>query len=159
MLMRKPEFCQEMKKRKGVSYKDASFIYDVFCDTLTEVLAEDNDVVLLNVGVLYIKNKPAYSSHNPRTQEKIKVPPRKLLRFREATAIKDFLAGKRDTYNRRGLGGLNAKKRRILFRRRRKRNLTSKSKSFLNKKFLTLISKSMLGYVCILAYCINERNI
>ncbi len=110
MLMRKPEFCQEMKKRKGVSYKDASFIYDVFCDTLTEVLAEDNDVVLLNVGVLYIKNKPAYNSHNPRTQEKIKVPPRKLLRFREATAIKDFLAGKRDTYNRRGLGGLNAKK-------------------------------------------------
>ena len=110
MLMRKPEFCQEMKKRKGVSYKDASFIYTVFCDTLTEVLAEDNDVVLLNVGVLYIKNKPAYSSYNPRTQEKIEVPPRKLLRFREATAIKDFLAGKRDTYNRRGLGGLNAKK-------------------------------------------------
>lgn len=105
--MRKPEFCQEMKKRKKVSYKDASFIYDVFCDTLTEVLAEDNDVVLLNVGVLYIKDKPAYMSHNPRTQEKISIPPRKLLRFREATAIKDFLAGKRETYNRRGLNKLS----------------------------------------------------
>lgn len=107
--MRKPEFCQEMKKRKNVSYKDASFIYEVFCDTLTEVLAEDNDVVLLNVGVLYIKNKPAYMSYNPKTHERISIPPRKLLRFREATGIKDFLAGKRDTYNRRGLNILKDK--------------------------------------------------
>lgn len=102
MLLRKEEFVRAMKKYTGVTLADGKFIYDVFCDTLLEVFAEGNDVSLKNVGTLYIKDKPAHKSFNPRDQVWIDVPPRKLLRFKEATGIRDYLAGKRDSFKRFG---------------------------------------------------------
>lgn len=102
MLLRKEEFVKAMKKYTGVTLRDGRFIYDVFCETLLGVFAEGNDVTLKNVGVLYLKDKPAHKSFNPKTQEWFDVPPRKLLRFREATGIRDYLAGKKDSFRHLG---------------------------------------------------------
>lgn len=98
MLLRKKEFIREMKNRKKVSLADAAFIYDVFCEALTEVIAEGNDVVLRNVGTLFIKDKAPHMSQDPRTSVKKMIPRRKILKFRAAVGIRDYLAGKSDSW-------------------------------------------------------------
>lgn len=65
--------------------------YKIFCQTIRQLLADGESVHLMGVGKLSGKVIPARERINPRTQEKIKVPERKTVKFKMSEEFRDTI--------------------------------------------------------------------
>ena len=89
--MNKGELIKAMAEKAGFSQKDAAVAYDAFIATVTDALKAGDKVQLIGFGSIEVKDVPAKTGINPRTQETVKIPACKKPVMKFGKAYKDLI--------------------------------------------------------------------
>jgi DNA-binding protein HU-beta len=66
---------------------------DTLCNLAYKAIKKDGEFVLPGFGKLVKQKRKARSGFNPKTQQKIKIPAKTVVKFRVAKAAKDAVLG------------------------------------------------------------------
>ncbi len=75
----------------GKTIADCELIIKTYNELIFTSLQAGEEISVPNVGKLVVKARASRQGMNPRTKEKMTIPPRKAVVFRQAKAIKDAL--------------------------------------------------------------------
>lgn len=92
--------------RTGLKRSDVKIAVLEFVDLMREELGAGNRLEFRNFGVFEIKRRRRRSAQNPRTLERVDVPPRRTVKFKVGAGLKEMLAAL-DRAEERGLRGAN----------------------------------------------------
>lgn len=90
--MTKKEFADKMATKAGLTKTDALKAYDAFLNVASEYLTSGEKVTLMGFGTLSVQKKPARMARNPRTGASIKVPAKKVVRFKVGSELNSKVA-------------------------------------------------------------------
>ena len=76
--MVKSELIENLAARADITLAKAEEIVDLFFDSISETLGKGDRVELRGFGAFTVREYKAYEGRNPKTGEKIVVPPKKL---------------------------------------------------------------------------------
>ncbi len=84
--MNKKEFVKAIAKEMDASNQVAEKAYDAFVAAVTNALKDGDKIQLAGFGTFEVKEVPAKTGINPRTQEKVEIPASKkpVLKFGKA---------------------------------------------------------------------------
>jgi DNA-binding protein HU-beta len=92
-MMTKTQVTGHLAQKTGLSKKQ---ITEVFEETLSLATKEaKNGFVLPGFGKLVLANRKARMGRNPQTGEPIKIPAKRVCKFRLAKSLKDTVLGKK----------------------------------------------------------------
>lgn len=89
--MNKNELVAAVADRCGMSKADVSKAIDATLDTITDALKQNDDVRLVGFGTYSVSSRSATEGRNPRTGEPIKIPARKMAKFKPGKALSEAL--------------------------------------------------------------------
>jgi DNA-binding protein HU-beta len=89
----KSQIAQEIAAKAGITKKAAVEILDFIAELAYK--NAKNTFVLPGIGKLVLVNRKARMGRNPATGEAIKIPAKKVVKFRVAKAAKDAILGKK----------------------------------------------------------------
>ena len=90
--MNKGEFVTAMSAHGALTKKDAEHFLTIFADTLRDGLQRVARIVLPGVGVFTVQERAARTGCNPANGQEIKVPGKKVVKFKAAKEIADAIA-------------------------------------------------------------------
>ena len=76
--MVKSELVEKLSERADITLAKAEEMVDLFFDSVNETLCTGNRVEIRGFGAFTVREYKEYEGRNPKTGEKIKVPPKKL---------------------------------------------------------------------------------
>lgn len=76
--MVKSELIENLAERADITLAKAEEIVDLFFDAVTETLCNGHRVEIRGFGAFTVREYKAYEGRNPKTGEKITVPPKRL---------------------------------------------------------------------------------
>jgi integration host factor subunit beta len=76
--MVKSELIESLAERADITLAKAEEIVDLFFDAVTDTLCAGNRVEIRGFGAFTVREYKAYEGRNPKTGEKITVPPKRL---------------------------------------------------------------------------------
>jgi len=76
--MVKSELIENLAERADITLAKAEEIVDLFFDSVTDTLCAGNRVEIRGFGAFTVREYKAYEGRNPKTGEKIVVPPKRL---------------------------------------------------------------------------------
>lgn len=76
--MVKSELIESLAERADITLAKAEEIVDLFFDAVTETLCIGHRVEIRGFGAFTVREYKAYEGRNPKTGEKITVPPKRL---------------------------------------------------------------------------------
>lgn len=88
--MNKAEMIVSLKD-KGID--NAKEVYETFMNVIAESLQDDEEVVLHGIGKLVTENREARKGRNPKTGEAIKIPAKRVAKFKASQTLKTSLNG------------------------------------------------------------------
>jgi integration host factor subunit beta len=80
--MKKRDLIQWLKDEAGISAKEAASVVKIFFDQMSDALAAGDRVEIRGLCSFYVKEYESYQGRNPKTGEKVTVPPKKLPFFK-----------------------------------------------------------------------------
>jgi len=88
---------EDIATRNGIGMKTevvvgAYSVIDAILDSITAELKKGSEVRLVGFGTFVVSHRAATEGRNPRTGEAIKIPAKKLPRFRAGKGLKDAIA-------------------------------------------------------------------
>lgn len=89
--MNKGELIKAIAEKAGFSQKDAGVAYEAFIDVVTEALKAGDKVQLIGFGTIEVKDVPAKTGINPRTQAPVQIPACKKPVMKFGKAYKDII--------------------------------------------------------------------
>jgi len=89
--MTKSDLINKLAVAHNITPSQARKIVDMFFDTMIEALKEEERIDIRGFGSFEIRHYESYEGVNPRTMEKIKVPPKKLPFFKAGKDLKKRL--------------------------------------------------------------------
>ncbi|MDF1591721.1 MAG: integration host factor subunit beta [Desulfobacterales bacterium] len=89
--MNNSELVDILKSRMFLSAKEARIFCDTFFGAIMESLGRGDRVEIRGFGSFTVKEYKAYTGRNPKTGEKITVPPKKLPFFRVGKELKKIV--------------------------------------------------------------------
>ncbi len=92
--MTKSQIIATLSEKTGLTKKEISGVMDAQMD-LAYKAAKSGGYTIPGIGKLAIVDRKARMGRNPQTGESIKIPARKVLKFRVAKAAKDAIAPKK----------------------------------------------------------------
>lgn len=87
--MNKSELIEKLSERTNLPLKEAGAITDIILETLTEALASGDSIEIRGFGSFVVKEYKAYHGRNPKTGQKIEVPPKRLPFFKVGKELKE----------------------------------------------------------------------
>lgn len=90
--MTKADLARSIAKKHNLTQKEAVSVVDAVLETITDALAQGEKVELRGFGSFAAKNRPARTARNPKTGEKVYVPPKVTPAFKASKALKQLLA-------------------------------------------------------------------
>ncbi len=87
--MNKSELIQAVSDAAEISKADAGKAIDAMLDTITQALAEDDQVTLIGFGTFNVRERAARTGRNPRTGDPIEIKAAKVPGFKPGKALKD----------------------------------------------------------------------
>jgi len=87
--MNKLELISQLKKEANLTKSEASEIVRIFFDSMTEALSNGERVEIRGLCSFFIKEYKSYTGRNPKTGEKVKIPPKKLPFFKCGKELKE----------------------------------------------------------------------
>lgn len=87
--MNKGELVEAIAKTAGLSKAQAESALNATLHAITQALAKGNSVALVGFGTFTVAKRAARKGKNPRTGEVIKIPARKVARFKPGKALSD----------------------------------------------------------------------
>lgn len=85
--MTKTDLINEIAAKATLSKVQAKAALDATLESIAQALANDDKVQLIGFGTFSIVEKPEREGHNPRTKEKIKIPARKVVKFKAGAGL------------------------------------------------------------------------
>ena len=89
--MTKSEMLTHVAEKAGVSKKIAGDLFDAFNELAYK--EAKNSFTIPGIGKLVLVNRKARMGRNPQTGEAIKIPAKRVVKFRVAKAAKDAILG------------------------------------------------------------------
>jgi len=85
----KSELIASVSEKTGLPKKDAEKAVVAIFDTVRQTLVEGGKVQVIGFGTFEVKERPARTGRNPRTNETIEIPASKNPVFKAGKALKD----------------------------------------------------------------------
>ena len=95
MAARKEEVVAKVAEMLAVDRKEAAGFVSVVLDAQMKTLAEHGELTMRGFGTFRVKEVVESWARNPRTGERVPVPPHKRVRFRPGKIFRDIVAGRR----------------------------------------------------------------
>lgn len=94
--MTKREFTERFFKKAGLQHKvQAERLVNTFLETIEECVIEDEKVEFTGFGSFLAVDKPEMKGRNPRTNEEIIIPAKKVVKFKVGKDFKEIVNKKR----------------------------------------------------------------
>ena len=87
--MNKTELIAAMVEASGLTKKDCEAALAAFTSAVETAMKGGDKVQLVGFGSFEVKERPARVGRNPRTGETIKIPARKVAKFKPGKALQD----------------------------------------------------------------------
>lgn len=87
--MNKLELISVLKQRADLTKNEAAEVVQIFFDSLTEALANDERVEIRGLCSFFIKEYKSYTGRNPKTGDKVTIPAKKLPFFKCGKELKE----------------------------------------------------------------------
>ena len=87
--MNKSELIDTLSQELNLPLREASSITNTILDTMADALAKGDSIEIRGFGSFVVKNYETYYGRNPKTGQKIKVPPKKLPFFKVGKELKE----------------------------------------------------------------------
>lgn len=87
--MNKSELIEAISQEVNIPIREASNITNTILDSMIDALANGDNIEVRGFGSFMIKEYTSYQGRNPKTGEKIKVPPKKLPFFKVGKELKE----------------------------------------------------------------------
>ncbi|RMD77328.1 HU family DNA-binding protein [Candidatus Dojkabacteria bacterium] len=89
--MNKAELVNWIANKTGLTKKDVDLTLSAFVDAVMETVKSGDSVTLTNFGTFMPLQRKASEKRNPKTGEKVKVPARKVPKFKPGKQFRDAL--------------------------------------------------------------------
>ena len=86
--MTNKEFIEKMASQMGQTSKETQRITNIFIDIIISALENGNDFLVSNFGSFEVKKKNERIIVHPATKEKMLVPPKLVINFRQSNNLK-----------------------------------------------------------------------
>jgi DNA-binding protein HU-beta len=93
--MTKKDFINEMAQKAKVTKVDATKSYDAFLETVSDFLLKGERVTLLGFGTFNVQKRAARTARNPQSGAAIKVPAKKVVKFKAGADLSKKVAKKK----------------------------------------------------------------
>ncbi|MBP5516169.1 MAG: HU family DNA-binding protein [Bacteroidales bacterium] len=80
--MNKTELISAIAKKAGMTKVDAAKAFNALTEVTKETLKGGDKIALIGFGTFSIQTRPARKGKNPRTGKAIKIPAKKVLKFK-----------------------------------------------------------------------------
>ena len=87
--MKKSDLTEALSKDTGLPIRKAEEVVKMLFNSMANALADGDKVEIRGFGSFKIKNYDEYTSKKPKTEEPIKVEPRKLPSFKSGEELKE----------------------------------------------------------------------
>lgn len=87
--MNKRELIEEVAGKTGLTKKDTGNVIDALTDTVKKALSKGEKVTLVGFGTFQVIKKKARRGINPRTRETIRIPAKKVPKFRAGKGLRE----------------------------------------------------------------------
>ncbi|MFK5951524.1 MAG: HU family DNA-binding protein [Desulfobacterium sp.] len=87
--MNKLELISTLKQKTGLTKAEAADVVQTFFDSLTQALVQGERVEIRGLCSFFIKEYESYTGRNPKTGEKVTIPPKKLPFFKCGKELKE----------------------------------------------------------------------
>jgi DNA-binding protein HU-beta len=85
--MNKTEFINAFAIKASLSKAEAKKAVNAFIETIEDAVRQNEKITLLGFGTFEVSEKAARKGFNPRTQEPIDIPSRKVVKFRPGATL------------------------------------------------------------------------
>jgi integration host factor subunit beta len=87
--MNKSELIEALSQEINVPLREADSITNTILDSMTDSLAVGDNIEIRGFGSFVVKEYDSYQGRNPKTGQKIKVPPKKLPFFKVGKELRE----------------------------------------------------------------------
>ena len=86
--MTKAVIINKVAQATGMSRKDSILALEIFLSSIKEALKKGDKISLVGFGTFYVKEKRSRNGRNPRTGDRIKIPPKKIATFKPGKSFR-----------------------------------------------------------------------
>ena len=90
--MNKGDLVNNVAKTSGLTKVDAERAIEATFQTITKTLKKGEEIRLIGFGTFLITHRKATEGRNPRTGQKLKIPAKRLPKFRPGKQLKEAVA-------------------------------------------------------------------
>ncbi len=87
--MNKLEMISALKKEANISKSEAAKVVQIFFDSMSDALAQEERIEIRGLCSFFIKNYKSYTGRNPKTGDKVQIQPKKLPFFKCGKELKE----------------------------------------------------------------------
>jgi len=88
-MMNKSELIDAISQKLNLPLREASSITDTILNTMVDAMASGDAIEIRGFGSFVVKQYDTYYGRNPKTGQKIEVPPKKLPFFKVGKELKE----------------------------------------------------------------------
>ena len=88
MAMTKKDLVLAVSNETGITQLDVKRVVQKTLETIVASLAQGQTVELRNFGIFKVKSRKGRTGRNPRTGEKVPVPPKRVVVFKQGLLMK-----------------------------------------------------------------------
>ncbi|MBF0379089.1 MAG: integration host factor subunit beta [Desulfamplus sp.] len=89
--MNKLELIAALKDKSGLTKSEAAEVVEIFFNSLTNALINGERVEIRGLCSFFIKEYESYTGRNPKTGDKVTIPPKKLPFFKCGKELKEMV--------------------------------------------------------------------
>ena len=89
--MNKAELIDAIAQKSGLTKADSKRALDAFIAATTESLTKGDRVALIGFGSFSVAERSARTGRNPQTGKEIKIPAKKVVKFKAGTELADVV--------------------------------------------------------------------
>jgi DNA-binding protein HU-beta len=93
--MTKAQLVTKLAEAGGVNRKQADQMLDFLTETVVKSVKKGESVKIPGLGIFRLRKMKARMGRNPQTGEPIKIPAKRVCKFRLAKSLKDAVLGKK----------------------------------------------------------------
>lgn len=90
--MNKGELIERIAREQGITKKKAAEVVDAILSTIISSVKKGDEVRLVGFGTFYRAKRNARTGVNPQTGERMRIPARKVPKFRPGAAFKSAVS-------------------------------------------------------------------
>ncbi len=87
--MNKKELVEKIAQGAGVSKAVAERTLNSFMDVIMDAMSAGDRVTLVGFGTFYVQERKARTGRNPQTGKEIKIPAKKIVKFKPGSKLAD----------------------------------------------------------------------